>query len=135
MDTWVKWGLGLLVVAGGAVSGYELLVKPGAQAPAFRVRPTPVAVEYSVQEEDDGWVVMQMLYAGVDAFGDAFNGYGGDMQVFPTRKEATAYARGRAKEDRDSGDFQLVRVLATDKEWAAADKRRQARKAREMDFA
>ncbi len=136
--SWLKWTLGLGVLAAAAVGGVELaqhakqLKDPWQMKPA-RPRGKIEGLEFVVQQEDenDDWTVMSTLYEEVDKHGSMSNGHVGDILVYATKKEAVTKARSLGREAKKSGHFKKVRVVATRKEWKALDRQRRLQEARE----
>ncbi len=139
LPTWFKW-VAAATAAAAAVGAAALVVhgtqledpwkSTGGGASDKKTRSAKAIVIDLMQgdEGDDDWYVSTTLYEGVDEHGDEYNGFGGDTMSFSDKADAVRYARELGRDARKDDQFELVRVIATDKDKKLADRRRQARK-------
>jgi len=131
IPTWLKWTAGLAgVVAVGAV----ILSVPMETSTTGSILPRPKAkvLTFSVVENDDGpgWQVLTLGWSGLDAHGNPRGVVQSASAIddFKSRALAVKHANAKASSARTSQDYEVVRVLASKKQWADEEKR-QARRA------
>jgi len=129
IPSWFKWMAGLAVVAAGVgaavVVGQGLALEDPWSSGEDAFEPEAITFEVTQgDEDDDAWYVTSYLYEGVDAHGNEYNGRLGDADAFEDKEDAVRKARELGKAARATGHFKLVRVIATKKDWRAAEKRR-----------